>query len=1005
MPKEDRPDIKPDIPQLRALEGGSESTPPKQGHLKSAPDGGGGGNSGGLYSPSEVKDAEEGADSGYYNAGGDKRRLARFRSGSGSKPNYLKRSRTWITIVSLVVGGVTTLATFFFLGIFNLPNFMKNIEQAGFQRYQVDLNGRSSKWLAAYMTLRFGEVDDPNLAVKDRDNIFFRADSVDNNQPLRDWYRTLRTSNFEENLFNDKGIRFTTVAYKDGNIIKFRPAIIKFQDTDRQITFDPGQATFDALARGDPNAFNGTLQDFVAISERFETDREARAAIKEIVRQQEPNWWKAVKRYHVRQDIQNMIGVRKWTFFENKRNAAREKTISVRNKIITQALPEDSKTGAFIKCLFGVPDCKASSDPADPVNTEPTPTGANKQTGDKTDGNPNGPKPVGDGSGDTVLSEAAGTQAAGEAGDMAGKILTKIVSRAGLFSLLDSLARFDEAIHNSTFSKIVAQAKAQHVAGLFTVFGVAADQLTTGQQSGSEVNAFMQQFKHGTGSEGWTTVVDPENSSNKASAASNDYVKAKNKAQFCSDAHQAEMKKHPRQADKEFQWLCPKNRVGGVNNAKELEDAWNNGIGIAIHPILSVYHKATGGIFDIFNDVVGAITDPIISATLAATGTEDDVNHVVAAAGAKALELGGATSNINDETPSGQIANDILQGSSVMGEASMRNQGGIPSTAQTAAETQKNLAAYQADQRHNSLFTRYLSPSNPKSLFATQAFAITSGLNNLGKNLLGIFGNAISNPLRALTQPTHAAVPDGYGACKFTGIQCMDMPKECLNPPALSMTPQNSTNADELGYFKPEDLSWDLMNSKDAWYEALYEKVGGDDEKALKVYNCALFDNTARSGISAQYGYAGENALKNEGNPAESDVSDSGTVSGDAQQLAQEILDNKNIDLSAGNFCRYCEEDIKNMAQGKPAYGSVQIDINILKFLVDLGNHAHVDVNSITGEGSGHSSGSKHYTGNAIDFGCPVDPIADSIAKKYGLMAENETCGNTHHAHYSKDGF
>jgi len=892
---------------------------------------------------------------------------------------------------------------------------MKNIEQAGFQRYQIDLQGRSQDWLLAYMQLRFGEVDDPNLAPKDRDNLFFRADRVSSNKPMVNWYRTLRdktlpnstTSVFEQDLFEREGIRFTSMAYKEGNIIKYRPAVISFKDTDQRITFDPGQATFDAIAKGDPNAFNGALRDFVRLEQKFDSDKEARAAIKEMVRKNEPNFWKATKRYRMRQDIQSMIGVRTWTFFEQTRQNAREKKISVRNKIVTQALPEDSKTGNFIKCLFGIPDCRASTDPANPEGKDFSPAGTNKRTGDKTDGASENPKPVGDGSGESTLADAAGNggaDAAGTAGDVTRKIFSKLIAKAGVLSLLDSLARFDEAIQKGTFSKLVAQVKGKRAVGYFTTMGVAADQLTTGVLTSGGMKDFMTQFEHPTNNEGWTSVVNPPNDSGKASAASAKYVKAKNKAQFCSEKHQAMMRQDPEAAEDEYQYLCPKDRIGGKNNAKELEDAWKNGPGVVLHPVLDKYHAATGGVFDIFNSVTSAVTEPAVNAALTATGTKDDVENLAAYAGEKALEYGGATNNIREDTPSGQLAMTALQGSSYMAEAMARNDGAIPSTAKSAMETQKNLAAHQAEEASRGFFYRYLSTSNPKSLASTVAFAIAdTGVDGLGKNIIGIFGSAFSSPWRMLTQPAHAAVPDGYAACEFSGIQCMDIPPECKSRLPLAGTPQNATNADDLGYFKPSELTWELMTNQQDWGKALYEKVDNDENKALKVYNCALFDNTTRGGIGARYGAPGENVMKSQSD-AGSDT-DSDTISGDAQQLAQEILDNKNIELV--NFCRYCIEDLENTAKGKHAYGSVDIDINILKFLADLGNQTPIDVNSITGEGSGHTAGSNHYIGKAVDFECPGvnEKIADEVGKKYGVKSNNERCDNgTDHSHYSTDG-
>ncbi|HEX5743937.1 MAG TPA: hypothetical protein VFX84_00580 [Candidatus Saccharimonadales bacterium] len=917
----------------------------------------------GAASPSELDNAESGA--GLYNPSDSPGFWSRLRNRNPSGSRGWLRSRRNRVIAALfaaMTGGAISLSAFLFLGIFDLPNFMKNVERAAFQRYQVDINGRSTAWLQAYMNLRFGEIEDPNLAPKDRDNVFFRADKVRTNRPLTDWYRTLRASNFEKDLFEREGIRFTSIAERRGASIKYRAGIISFKDTNRRITFDPGQRTFDALARGDPNAFNGALRDFAQVEQKWETDREARKAIREVIRKHHPGWWKAIKRYHLRHDIQNMIGVRKWRFFENTRNKVHEKKIDIRNKILVQALPADSKSGAFIKCLFGVSECRATSDPANPEARQYKPTG-NQRGGDKTDGNKDNPQTLGDGSGEETLKAGAG--AAGAAGDVTRKIVSKIASRAGLLSLLDSLARFDKAIKDHSLSKFVTHARGAQVAGLFTVFAVAGDQLTTGQQSSTEVNAFMDKFQRPASSEGWTTVIDPSSGSGRASAAGKGYTKAKNKKEFCSTKHQAEMRQNPEQAEREFQYQCPKDKVGGPTKAQELEESWNNGPGLILHPFLSAYHAATGGIFDVFNSIADAVISPVVSAVLSVTGTADNVEDVVAFAGAKALEFGGAVLGVDQDTPSGQVANYVIEGGAVTAEAAMRDQGAARTNSVTRALAENNLIAYQAEERRSTgFFDRYLALSNPRSLASTELFALSNtGISDIAHSAFRVFASALSGPLDVLTQPTHAARTDGYAAARFAGIETYDLPRRCLGNKTLDMTPIQATNADDMGLFKPEELNWELMSNKENWYDALYEKADNDEKVAKKVWNCALFDNTVRGGIGAPYGYKGEDAFESGGGGGGSSGGGGVTVTGNAKQIAQDILANKNISyaFSAG-------DDVRLVAQGKPGTNGAPIDIRLLQMVAALGKHHKVVVTAFESYGQGHSAGSDHYSGHAVDL-------------------------------------
>jgi hypothetical protein len=524
---------------------------------------------------------------------------------------------------------------------------------------------------------------------------------------------------------------------------------------------------------------------------------------------------------------------------------------------------------------------------------------------------------------------------------VAGKIVSKLLAKAGVLSLLDSLARFNESIQNHTLSKLVAQANAQQVMGLFTVFGVASDQLTTGQVSNTEVRQFMDKFARPTNSEGWSTVIEGKGSGS-VSAASSGFTEAKNKQEFCSPKHQALMEKYPAEADKEYQWQCPGDKINSANRAQNLEDAWNSGPGAVLDPFLTLYHSATGGVFDVFNTITGAITTPIVNGVLAVTGTGKDVERAVAYVGAQALKFGGATSKVDDNTPSGEVGNLLIEGGAATGEASMRDNGGAKTTVYTRALAEKNVIAYNHDQAaHSSIFNRYLSTSNPKSFVSTQLFAINDlRYGSFSQYVSSIFASAFTAPFRMLTQPTHADVSDGYAAANFAGIDTYDMP-QC--PKAMDETPQNVTNADELGYFKPGELTWDLVTDKSKWYPALYDKVNNDEDKAEQVWNCALMDNVARGGIGARYGAPGENAFSNTASGG-SDNGGGGLTQDPSQiqqgtvaQLAQKLLDYKsqgkyNCDNSGD--CTQLQQMANNQSIQAGACQVSKLDPRVLQLLL-----------------------------------------------------------------------
>lgn len=299
---------------------------------------------------------------------------------------------------------------------------------------------------------------------------------------------------------------------------------------------------------------------------------------------------------------------------------------------------------------------------------------------------------------------------------------------------------------------------------------------------------------------------------------------------------------------------------------------------------------------------------------------------------------------------------------------------------------------------------------------------IGTNVATLGQSLLN-FGSTIPQSFAKLL-PVASAADEIYYDWPFPRY---GIPKEILNDPVFD---DPYDNGDRVADLLDSDAGQDYVDKATKCFGVSISKDGeewtvsgeGDVDPNSDEYNGAgcgdlsdtnwkrvmlfVFDTRTMLSIAC---YDGNNDACTELGVATTSGSSgsSGEVSGDAQSLAQQILDNPDIDIDEGNFCRYCRQDIQNIADGKPAYGNVTIDINLLKFLVDLGNRTPINVNSITGEGSGHSSGSNHYSGKAVDFECGFnEKIADEVGKKYGYMANNERCDNgVNHSHYSPDGY
>jgi hypothetical protein len=102
----------------------------------------------------------------------------------------------------------------------------------------------------------------------------------------------------------------------------------------------------------------------------------------------------------------------------------------------------------------------------------------------------------------------------------------------------------------------------------------------------------------------------------------------------------------------------------------------------------------------------------------------------------------------------------------------------------------------------------------------------------------------------------------------------------------------------------------------------------------------------------------------------------SGSVaSGTAQQLAQQILNNNNIDLKSYRTSVF--DDVQAAAAGKPGTAGAMTSSTILQLIANVGKNHKVLVTAIQSNGQGHCNNTPksgcpddpHYNGDAVDFG------------------------------------
>jgi len=798
-------------------------------------------------------------------------------------------------LISSLVGGAFGMFTG--LETFQLHHILANLDAPSMARLQgVDTRDRSRRYLQAYMSARLMDIAESKDSKKSSDNLLFRAEKASKGGVLSDplfwdWYNKLRTvggtsradrvSQFEQDLFERRGIKFTSVAYFDNNQLKTRPAIIQVKDT--ELSFDPTSGpdalpsgTLESALKGDVKALEsidrltGKLNEFVDVN-KLGNDKEARKAIKAAVNAESPKWFNYFMRRAVRKDIQNMIGVRGWRFFDliplkdknGNPTTPQEMIVGMRNRLIIKALPANSKSGLFIKCIFGIESCSASTDPSNPDNRSHSVDGKKEDESKKGDTDGNGSnESYGDGNGAGNVSESVTAELPADNGIVLGDTASKIASHLAqklnvyqtIFGILDSLSNVDESLSNGSLSKLVYIAKLSMVMGMYITLKNADDQVVTGQFAGDQFNGLMQNLTAASNNEWWSTTIN--HAPNQVDAAT--WVDAKNKEEYCGPDHQEVIKNNPVRAEKEFAFLCPEQMVGGPNLAKTIEDGWNNTIGKIVHPILQVYKNSIGLLSGVFSNLVDFITGPIMkglmSAALGIIGT--NIEDVTAWITGKVASFFGAS------TPpayiSGQIIGASGSGAVATAETATRGEGGALTNEKTKLSSTQRYYAYMNEKRADmSIHERYFALNNPDSALAKLAFSVVNNPpKKISNNIFGSIGSMFSAPFNAISRTANADwIEDPYAPANLAGVYTYDFPVECLDADPIKLTPETATNADDLGIFTKQELNWDLMTDRNRWYDALYEKVGDDDDKAQKVWNCALIDNSVRGGIGGAYGY------------------------------------------------------------------------------------------------------------------------------------------------------
>lgn len=776
----------------------------------------------------------------------------------------------------LIVGGFgaalisVIFIIFSFLNVFKLDGLMSSIEQRAFLRTNATLDTRSSKLISAYVEMRLLDMGDnphfDNPDFKKHDNLLFRATRVDHNNPYFDWYRTLRTSKFEQQVFEKNGIKFTSMVTADG---KFRPGFINING-EKPIVFGVNDAVgkdFDKLASGDISTINkyGDIVD----SKAFKNNKEARRAIKGVVKEN-TRFFQVYKRRMLRKSIQNMIGVKDWRFFETTRDEAAQKRIDIRKKVLDKMIPDQLFMGRVARCLFGLDKCSPSRDIADPNN---------RAIDDKTIGAPEEK---------TADQQAAADKRDGHLGDKSiasgemSDVLKKILAQANILTklvnlpqTLDMLTYINDNIPNLV--KLVVVARGAQAAGLFQVFETSRDQLKTGQVTSGEVNDLMSMVDTAGSSDGQAQVID----GNGIPGTTQTTGRCSQDAQALYDQDQAAYKKKYGV----YAPLCSNQQIGSAANAQTIQDSYNAGPGLVIGPIAGIWKGANDTpIIGQFISAVRWLGDQISGLTSALANQALSILHLKGSVDALIHWVFGQVTQflgvaiLKGNELGGTIFNWLIQGAAYSAESDRRQQGAAKTNPATQAATQQVIANYEKNkQDETSLYDKVASLSNPDSLAYKEAYALSNAKSDPSAALMSGIGNiwksAGNNFASLFTGHSKALAPDGYAASKFADIETYDYPQKCYDMDPITSSPLDGTNVVDVFHqnnipISDTDLatlqSWDTETNSSLFNDTVYSiirkvKQDGADDIAVQIYNCNLLDTAVRGSLGNLFGYTKDN--------------------------------------------------------------------------------------------------------------------------------------------------
>lgn len=591
--------------------------------------------------------------------------------GRGIANAVIKRKRAAIAaaISAAVLGAILSLLGGL-LGPLKLESMQRNSERVRMARMIYLFDQRSDRFLVSMLQ---AEVAGNNANGENR--YFVAKGWTENSNPFAKRYQRMkdsRTNSFFDDMERTQGIRF--VRELSGG-----------QDRLVRLETPGGDIDFNDLASR-PGGFSASeIENFEdAVQERYESNRDARRAFRQSVRNQ-TKFYQVIKRYNMRKWGLERLGITRWQFFEGTRERARERMrTSWTGRISGKLLG-----GYFMQCLVTskCPDSDSLSDADNAPSTDAPDeelvreaSGLEDEGGDGGDGGGGGDGP----------SNSPGRK-------LAGKLVSKAIPGLNILSSVQMLVQFDDLLKSGGLVKLVSVARQTEYAASFMTLGIIADQAKEGVKLNSEeMEATMEMFDGIENSDEYTQTT-----TGLATASAFDLV---------PDVH----------AENEpYEYASNDNMSVGAEgtNAEKITNTYNNGPGKIISPMLSTKIglcpacfslggavKGVGGAVDaIIGPIIDTITKPLMAGanSLFSATTGKSAEELMADLMSSAVDELGGSSQCGAGESAGQKMNCIGAGAAVVQENFLLDSGMGRIPQERAVELNKLAYEENLDRRAN----------------------------------------------------------------------------------------------------------------------------------------------------------------------------------------------------------------------------------------------------------------------------------------------------------------